>query len=96
MSWKKIVLTLVLVLFLAMTAMVLREHGYLGWFELVNANSATQLVMWDLTICLVLMGIWMFRDARRQQRTVWPYLILTAVVGVAGPLLYLILAPRES
>ncbi len=40
--------------FLVDTAMVVAEHGYLGFFALATANSATSLMLFDLTICLTL------------------------------------------
>ena len=72
MRWFQILLALVLVDFLGLTGWVIYEYGYLGFFELANANWATRLLMADLVISLSLIAGWMIRDARERgsnQRT---------------------------
>ena len=96
MNWKKAILGVVLAIFLVDLGLVVAEHGYMGFFEAVAANSATQLAFFDLVIALVLISVWMVIDARRTGRNVWPYLIVTLTLGSAGPLLYLVLAGRET
>ncbi len=90
MTWKRVALSLVLILFAEMTYVVVAEHGYQGFFDLALANSATALLFFDLVICLTLMAIWMVADARARGRNPWPYLIVALFFGAAGPLLYLI------
>ena len=90
MNWKRALLVALLAAFSAMTARVLWEHGYFGFYDLMLANSATQLGMFDLVIALALICTWMIEDAR--SRGEWPvlYVLLTLAFGSAGPLLYLI------
>ena len=88
--WKTVVLTALLALFLFATVQVLYEHSYLGFFLMAAANSATRLMMWDLVIALGLASFWMVSDARGRQRTFIPFLAITLLFGVAGPLLYLV------
>lgn len=97
----KILLVLVLVFFLYQSWGVIQEHGLGGFFELMDANSATQLAMLDLTICLILIAVWMVLDARRRGGGAAVALavvgiVLSLVLGVAGPLVYLILRPAAS
>ncbi len=94
MTWQKAVLDLVLILFLAMTGVVLYEHGYLGFFAIASSNSATQLMMFDLVISLTLITIWMVGDASEKGKAVVPFVLITLLFGAAGPLLYLITRKR--
>ena len=88
MNWKRLVPGIVLAVFLTDTALIVGEHGYLGFFELALANTATQLMAFDLVIALTLASVWMVIDARRRSRSAGPYLIVTLLFGAAGPLLY--------
>lgn len=83
---------LVLAWFSYQTAVVLGEHGYVGFFERAQANSATDLLLLDVTIFVVLASWWMLRDARRAWVAV-PFVACAAAFGAAGPLLYLVLRP---
>ncbi len=75
------------------TVTVLREHGYSGFFALAQANSATNLLLLDVTIFVVLASVWMVRDAKRALWAV-PFVILAVTFGAAGPLAYLLARPR--
>ena len=72
MNWKRIIPGVVLAVFLTDTALIIGEHGYLGFFELGLANTATQLMAFDLVIALTLASIWMAIDARRRGRSAVP------------------------
>jgi predicted anti-sigma-YlaC factor YlaD len=89
----RVILGLVLAVFLGLTAVAVMEHGYLGFFELAGANSATRLLMVDLVITLSLVLVWMWRDAEKSGSSgmsIAPYAIVTLFFGAAGPLLYLL------
>ena len=90
MTWQRAILALVLAVFLFDTAWVIAQHGYLGFFEQAMANSATQLMMLDIVIALGLACIWMYLDARKRGSNAIPYIIVTLLIGSAGPLLYLV------
>lgn len=94
MNKKQILLALLTVDFLALTAWAVSEHGYLGVFARLLDNSATMLFGADLAIAIGLVAVWMVVDARRHGLSVAPFLLATATLGSAGPLLYLI--RRES
>ncbi len=96
MNKVRILIAVVLAAFLAETAYVVAQMGYVGFFEAANANPATRLMMLDLVITLSLGAVWMVLDARRSGRNALPYLLVTAGFGAAGPLLYLLRRPREA
>jgi hypothetical protein len=96
MSWRQILLGLILADFLALTGVVLFQHGYLGFFELAFANTASTLLFTDLVIVLGLASVWMWQDARERGVRVVPYLAVGAFFGAAGPLLYLIVRERQT
>jgi len=95
MNLVRAVLALVLAGFLALTAVALAEHGYLGFLELALANWATRLLTVDLVICLVLIAVWMVQDARQRGVAWWPFVLIGALFGSAGPLLYLLRRPSS-
>ena len=87
---------LVLLAFADLNAYVVWEYGYVGFFQLVMANAATVAAFVDLTIALLLVTVWMWRDASRRGISPIPYMALTAVLGSIGPLLYLVVHGREA
>ena len=94
--WKRVLLFLVLGDFVFLTIRATLEFGYMGVIDWFMANAATQLLFADLTISLVLISIWMFKDARVKGRNVWPYFGVTLFFGVAGPLMYLLLGQFDE
>ena len=94
-SLSKLALAL-LIPFVALTVYAVTQVGYVGIFDYHRHSPAGWQVFTDLVIALVLVMLWMIRDARRTGRTVWPYLIATLTLGSIGPLLYLVLAGRTT
>ena len=90
MNGKQIGLSLVLADFAALTAYAVYQHGYVGFFEIMMANSVTWTAFADLTIALSLILAWMWQDARQRDVSFLPYAVLTLTLGSVGPLLYLI------
>ena len=100
MNRKQILLAVVTLDFLALTGWAIYQHGYLGIFVRAAESSATILLGVDLLLALAMVAGWMWVDAHRHNLRVWPYLLTTALLGSAGPMLYLIrresaLAPRS-
>ena len=94
MTGKMIALDAALTAFVALTGYVIWEHGYLGFFELALANTATMLLALDLVITLSLATVWMWNDARERGTSAVPFALVTLTFGAAGPLLYLIFRER--
>lgn len=88
---KRIVLTIVLIAFLALTASAVWQHGYLGIFTSQFETLAGMQVRVDLVIAVSLFLVWMWQDAKAAGRNPWPWLLLTLVSGSIGPLVYLLL-----
>lgn len=44
----------------------------------------------DLVIAVVVICVWIYRDATKNGRNPWPWLIAAAVVGMFSPLVYLL------
>ena len=93
MTSTRIVLVLALAVFLALTVVAVTAHGYLGFFEIASSNAATRLLLADLVIALAIILVWMYRDEQARSgngMAIAPFVIVTLLFGVAGPLLYLI------
>lgn len=96
MSWKKIVLGVVLADFAAVIAWAVYEVGYVGLFAALLSSPAGIACAVDLVIALALVATWMVRDARARGVSPLPYLILTVTLGSVGPLLYLLRRPESA
>ena len=94
MSKLQIALGLVLAVFGFETAWFVAHQGLTGWTVLFD-SAAGRLVLFDLTLALSLVMVWMGRDANQRNATVVPYLLLTIAFGSIGPLLYLIVREGE-
>lgn len=81
-----------LVPFTAVTAYALADVGYLGVIEQLLAGPANWQIAFDLVAALLLVLVFVFRDARARGRNPWPYLAMTLALGSFGPLLYFALA----
>jgi Terpene cyclase DEP1 len=79
-----------LVLFGALTAIALWQHGYWGIIEPHFKSFGAAQVFADLVIALMLVVVWMWHDAKATGRNVWPWIVLTVIAGSFGPLLYLL------
>jgi len=83
-------LIVVLVLFVALSAIALWKHGYWGIIASHFQSFGGGQVLADLVIALVLVMIWMWHDAKAAGRAIWPWIAVTLVLGSIGPLLYLL------
>lgn len=83
-------IAIVLVLFGALTAAALWQHGYWGIIEPHFQTFGAAQVFADLVIALSLVMVWMWRDARAAGRSPWPWIAATLALGSFGPLVYLL------
>ena len=83
-------LIVTLILFGALSAAALWQHGYFGIFALHFQTFGGAQVLTDLVIALTLVVVWMWHDARATGRNVWPWIAMTLAFGSFGPLLYLL------
>ncbi len=90
MNAKVIGLVIVLLAFGAYTTQVVLEHGVAGAFAAAMQNSASVQVVLDLVISLILIAIWVYRDARSKNLLAPLYTILVLCLGSIGTLIYLI------
>ncbi len=90
MNTRQIVFAALLVPFLSLTAYVLATAGLVGFYQEMLRSASTELAGLDLSISLGLILFWMARDARDTGTPLVPYVGVTLLIGVAGPLLYLI------
>lgn len=90
MNLKRIVPAVLLVGFSALTAEVVIRDGYTEWLRIAFENRSAGLLLVDLTIACSLAIGWMVRDARARKTTVWPFVVLTVLLGSVGPLAYLV------
>jgi len=87
---KTLALFIVLAGFTAASFYAIEVHGYLGFFETLGSSTAGVVAFTDLVIALTLAMLWMHSDSRERGLPLWPYLLLTFVLGSVGPLSYLI------
>jgi len=83
-------LTITLVLFGALSAVALWQHGYWGLFAPAFQSLAAGQVLADLVVALTLVMAWMWHDAKATGRNVWPWIVATLTLGSFGPLVYLL------
>ena len=84
-----------LILFSAFTAysMMNSQESLIDFGARLMSSLDTAQVVIDLYIFCALACVWMYRDNRsrgKKIRTIYPYLLLTAVFASIGPLLYIV------
>ncbi len=91
----KTLLIAILIPFTALTAYAVYDVGYIGIFDYHRYSSAGWQVIADLVIALLLICTWMIKDAKENNRNVWPWIAITLFTGSFGPLLYLLFEPKK-
>lgn len=86
----RILLTITLILFGALTVAALWQHGFWGIIAPHFQSFGGGQVFADLVIALTLAMVWMWHDAKATGRNVWPWIIATLALGSFGPLFYLL------
>lgn len=88
-------LVAVTVLFGALTVVALVVDGVGGFVDAITFNWASLQIYVDLVIAILVLCVWMHRDARANGRNPWPFIAASFVVGMFGPLAYLLTRPRR-
>ena len=92
---QKTLIVIILVLFGALSVNALWQHGYWGLFAPHVKSLDSAQVLADLVVALSLVMVWMWHDARKTGRNVWPWLVATLALGSFGPLGYLLTRPAK-
>lgn len=87
---QRTLLLITIILFGALSAVALWEHGFWGIIAPHFQSSGAGQVFADLVIALTLAMIWMWHDAKATGRNVWPWIVATLALGSFGPLFYLL------
>lgn len=93
---ERMLLLAVTAAFAVLSGLALWHHGYWGIIAPHFQSFGAGQVFADLVIALVLVMVWMVRDAARTGRNPWPYVALTLALGSFGPLFYLLLRPAGA
>lgn len=87
----KLLIMATLLAFGALTGFAVWKEGVAGIFASITSSYGSMQIFADLVIALVLVMIWMWRDAKRAGRNIWPWIVLTLAAGAFGPLFYLLM-----
>lgn len=87
----KAIVGVVFAIFVSIHIYALETAGFSGlWTALTQGNAWHLLIGTDLMIALGMVSTWLWRDARARGSSPLPYLVMTALGGSLGPLLYLL------
>jgi len=89
-SMQRTLLIVTLILFGALSAVALWQHGFWGIIAPHFQSFGGGQVFADLVIALTLVMVWMWQDAKATGRNVWPWIVATLALGSFGPLIYLL------
>lgn len=92
----KTIAWVLLVPFLALTAYAIFDVGYIGIFDYHRHSSAGWQVFTDLVIALILVLGWLIRDAKKNGRNPWPFVIATLFIGSIAPLVYVVTGKERA
>ena len=88
----KIFTIIVFVAFNAMTVWAAIQHPLPQWpAAIIDGGGVMWQIFLDLVVACVICCGWIVRDARERAQNPIPYVILTAIAGSIGLLLYLIM-----
>lgn len=84
------ILILILIPFSVLSAIALWQVGYWGLLAPHFQTFGGGQVLADLVIALMLVMVWMWRDAKATGRAIRPWIVATLILGSFGPLVYLL------
>jgi len=80
----------VLVMFGALSVVALALEGIGGFVDAITFNWSSLQIYVDLVVAIVVISVWIYRDARGRGRNPWPWIVVSLIVGMFGPLVYLL------
>ncbi len=88
---EKRLLAVTLILFGALTAVAVVVDGLPGGVvAAITFNWWSVQIFVDLVLAVIVIGVWIYRDATKHGRNPWPWLVAAPIVGMFSPLLYLL------
>lgn len=78
------------------TAYVIATDGYISIVHAAMASPAAIQITLDLVAALLLVVMWIYKDARNLNSNPWPWIIGTCMLGTSVPLLYLVIRERKQ
>ena len=90
------ILIVTLVLFGALTAAALWFDGVIGIFASIVSSWGSAQIYVDLVIAVVIINVWIWRDAKTNGKNPWPWIIASFIVGSFSPLVYLLVRRSDE
>lgn len=66
-----------------------------GVIDAITFNWISLQIYIDLVIAVVVICVWIYRDATKRGSNPWPWLVAAAIVGMFSPLVYLLTRPAD-
>ena len=86
----KVIVGLVLAGFLALTVPAVVVDGLPGTLGAITHNWASLQIYVDLVLAVLVLCIWMYKDATAAGRNPWPWIVTAFIVGMISPLIYIL------
>lgn len=95
-KFSKSLISIVIIVFSIVTAVAVSKFGFSGILNEAFKNFASFQVFMDLFIASILILIWMYNDAKKNNRNFIFWCIITLLVGSFGPLFYLLFSKDQK
>lgn len=96
-SIEKPLLAVTLVAFTVLTLIGVIVDGLPGGaIDAITFNWISLQIYVDLVIAVVVICVWIYRDATKRGASPWPWLVAAAIVGMFSPLVYLLTRPTDT
>ena len=85
-----------LLLHVTVSTKALYDHGFFELYAFAMRDWPQFQILTDLTVAVVLLSVFVLRDARATGRKAWPYLVGALLLGSLSPLLYFVVGAFQS
>ena len=92
----RLALIVAIIILTIITAIASLDYGVAGILHQALSNSASMQVLIDLAISLCIILVWMYFDAKKHNRKFFVWVIITFLIGVYGPLFYLLIRKKSQ